>query len=53
TQVDLPTGQMSGLVEAEKLLTGIRGIGFCYLSKLDVVRHPLVQRIIDAYENRN
>jgi len=50
TQVDLPTGQVSGLIEAERLLDGLRGIGFCYLSKLDVVRHPLVQKIIEAYE---
>lgn len=50
TQIDLPSGQVSGLVEAERLLAGIRGIRFCYLSKLDVVRHPLVQRIIEAYE---
>ena len=53
TQVDLPSGQISGLVEAEKLLAGIRGLSFCYLTKLDVVRHPLVQRIIEAYEDRD
>ena len=52
TQIDLPAGQTSGLVEAERQLFGIRGIGFCYLSKLDVVRHPLVQRILEAYESR-
>jgi phosphate starvation-inducible PhoH-like protein len=51
TQVDLPAGQASGLVEAQRLLHGIRGLNFCYLTKLDVVRHPLVQRIIEAYEN--
>jgi len=52
TQIDLPAGQVSGLVEAERLLRGIRGLSFCYLTKLDVVRHPLVQRIIEAYESR-
>ena len=52
TQIDLPAGQVSGLVEAERLLAGVRGIAFCYLTKLDVVRHPLVQRIIEAYETR-
>ncbi|MCL1816941.1 MAG: PhoH family protein, partial [Clostridiales bacterium] len=51
TQVDLPLGQTSGLVEAERLLKNIRGLSFCYLTKLDVVRHPLVQRIIEAYES--
>ena len=51
TQVDLPSGQVSGLMEAERLLSGMRGLSFCYLSKLDVVRHPLVQKIIEAYEN--
>lgn len=52
TQVDLPAGQISGLIEAEQLLGGIRGVSFCYLSKLDVVRHPLVQKIIEAYERK-
>ena len=52
TQIDLPAGQVSGLMEAERLLHNLRGISFCYLSKLDVVRHPLVQKIIEAYENR-
>ena len=53
TQVDLPSGQVSGLIDAERLLNGIRGVGFCYLSKLDVVRHPLVQKIIEAYDRTN
>ena len=52
TQVDLPAGQISGLIEAERLLRGLRGLSFCYLTKVDVVRHPLVQKIIEAYENR-
>jgi phosphate starvation-inducible PhoH-like protein len=52
TQIDLPIGQNSGLVEVEKLLGNIQGIVFCYLTKIDVVRHPLIQKIIDAYENK-
>ena len=50
TQVDLPAHQHSGLVQAEALLQDINGIGFCHFSKEDVVRHPLVQKIIHAYE---
>ncbi|WP_136799699.1 MULTISPECIES: PhoH family protein [Desulfosediminicola] len=50
TQVDLPVKQHSGLVEAKKLLKNIEGIRFCTFSKADVVRHPLVQKIIQAYE---
>lgn len=50
TQTDLPAGKMSGLVEARGLLNGIEGIKFVYFSRDDVVRHPLVQKIIDAYE---
>ena len=50
TQVDLPNKNQSGLVEAKKLLKSIDGIGFCSFSKADVVRHPLVQKIIHAYE---
>ena len=50
SQIDLPKGQPSGLVEAEKLLTGVRGIEFAKFSSRDVVRHPLVARIIDAYD---
>ena len=50
TQVDLPASQKSGLVQAQALLQGIKGIGFCTFSKADVVRHPLVQKIIHAYE---
>jgi phosphate starvation-inducible PhoH-like protein len=51
TQVDLPREFFSGLIEIQKILKGIPGISFQYLSKEDVVRHPLVQRIIDAYES--
>jgi phosphate starvation-inducible protein PhoH and related proteins len=50
TQVDLPSGRVSGLTEAERILEGVDGIGFCYFSDHDVVRHPLVQRVIRAYE---
>lgn len=50
TQIDLPPGQPSGLIEAQRLLKEVEGLSFCYLSKLDVVRHPLVQKIVEAYE---
>lgn len=50
TQVDLPCGQLSGLVEIEQVLNGIEGIRFVYFSDEDVVRHKLVQEIIKAYE---
>lgn len=50
TQVDLPRGKTSGLIQIQKILKGLDGIGFCYLNESDVVRHPLVQRIIEAYD---
>lgn len=50
TQTDLPKGQMSGLIEAQQTLTGIEGIEIVLFSREDVIRHPLVQKIIDAYE---
>jgi phosphate starvation-inducible protein PhoH and related proteins len=50
TQIDLPAGRKSGLVEVKKILAHIEGIGFVYFSKDDVVRHKLVSDIIDAYE---
>lgn len=50
TQVDLPVKHHSGLLEAQKFLKSIDGIEFCNFSKADVVRHPLVQKIIQAYE---
>ncbi len=53
TQVDLPPGTVSGLVEVQELLKDIPGIRFCYFTRDDVVRHPLVQEIIDAYEARD
>ena len=50
TQIDLPRGSTSGLVEAQHVLQGVRGIGFTYFTAADVVRHPLVARIVEAYE---
>lgn len=50
TQVDLPKGVKSGLIVAEDVLKEVNGISFVYLDKSDVVRHPLVGRIIQAYE---
>jgi phosphate starvation-inducible PhoH-like protein len=51
TQIDLPRGVPSGLADAERLLNAIPGISFNYFTGKDVVRHPLVAAIIDAYEN--
>ncbi|HZK00443.1 MAG TPA: PhoH family protein [Tissierellaceae bacterium] len=50
TQVDLPRGKESGLKIVAKILQDIEGIDLVYLSKYDIVRHPLVQRVIEAYE---
>lgn len=50
TQIDLPKGRKSGLVEAEKILKDVKGIDFCYLKGVDVVRHEMVKRIISAYD---
>ena len=50
TQVDLPRGRYSGLEEAARILAPIEGIALVYLTEKDVVRHPLVQNIIKAYE---
>jgi phosphate starvation-inducible protein PhoH and related proteins len=49
TQTDLPRGATSGLVDVRARLAGIEGIEFCELGRSDIVRHPLVQRIVDAY----
>jgi phosphate starvation-inducible PhoH-like protein len=49
TQVDLPAGQLSGLEEAARVLEGVEGIAICRLTAADVVRHPLVQRLVQAY----
>ena len=50
TQIDLARGQKSGLVESARILAGVRGIAFRHFTSADVVRHPLVQKIIDAYD---
>jgi phosphate starvation-inducible protein PhoH and related proteins len=50
SQVDLPRGVTSGLAEAERILMGVKGVSFSYFTAADVVRHPLVARIIEAYE---
>jgi phosphate starvation-inducible PhoH-like protein len=50
TQIDLGRGQKSGLIEAQKILKDVRGIAFTKFLSDDVVRHPLVQKIINAYE---
>ncbi len=50
TQIDLPPSQMSGLVQAMKILKNVKGISFVELSKKDIVRHKLVTRIVEAYE---
>jgi phosphate starvation-inducible PhoH-like protein len=53
TQTDLPGGTTSGLIEAREILKDIRGIRFVFFSRDDVIRHPLVQEIIDAYERKD
>jgi len=50
SQVDLPRGVTSGLSEAERIIGGVKGVSFSYFTSADVVRHPLVARIIEAYE---
>jgi phosphate starvation-inducible PhoH-like protein len=50
TQMDLPRGTTSGLIEAQHVLAEVRGIAFTYFTAADVVRHPLVGRIVEAYE---
>lgn len=51
TQIDLPKGKHSGLVEVTKILKEVKGIDFCYLKDADVVRHDLVKKIINAYDS--
>ncbi|WP_406622242.1 PhoH family protein [Pararhodobacter zhoushanensis] len=53
TQVDLPRGMQSGLVSAERVLNGVKGISFNYFTSVDVVRHPLVARIVEAYDRQS
>jgi phosphate starvation-inducible PhoH-like protein len=50
TQIDLPTHTRSGLVEARAILDGVKGIGFVAFHDEDVIRHPLVGRIVQAYD---
>jgi phosphate starvation-inducible PhoH-like protein len=50
SQVDLPSGQTSGLADAVRLLEGIEGIGHVTFTSADVIRHELVARIVDAYD---
>jgi phosphate starvation-inducible PhoH-like protein len=53
TQIDLPTGKRSGLIEAERILSKVEGIEFVYFTDKDVVRHRLVQMIVKAYESQS
>ena len=53
TQIDLPRGVESGLVRAMNILNNVKGISFIYLTAMDVVRHPVVQRIIERYEGKH
>jgi phosphate starvation-inducible PhoH-like protein len=50
TQVDLPRGHKSGLIEAQQVLSDVRGIALTRFTSVDVVRHPLVARIVEAYD---
>jgi phosphate starvation-inducible PhoH-like protein len=52
SQVDLPKNQLSGLIDAERVLKRVKGIAICRFTSADVVRHPLVARIVDAYDKR-
>ena len=52
SQIDLPRTQLSGLIDAERVLKRVPGIAMCHLTSADVVRHPLVARIVDAYDSR-
>jgi phosphate starvation-inducible protein PhoH and related proteins len=53
TQIDLPTGKVSGLIQASEILKGTEGMSFIFFEEVDVVRHNLVQRIVRAYERYN
>jgi phosphate starvation-inducible PhoH-like protein len=52
SQIDLPKTQTSGLIDAERVLRRVKGIAICHFTSADVVRHPLVARIVDAYDKR-
>jgi phosphate starvation-inducible PhoH-like protein len=53
TQIDLPKHQKSGLKDAVEVLHGVEGVSFTFFESRDVVRHPLVARIVNAYESRD
>ena len=53
SQIDLPRNTTSGLIRALDILEGVKGISFIHLSAMDVVRHPVVQRIIERYDGNN
>ena len=53
SQIDLPKGQLSGLIDAERVLKRVKGIAVSRFTSADVVRHPLVARIVDAYDKQN
>ena len=53
TQIDLPSKSMSGLKHALKILAGVKGVSFSYFSASDVVRHPMVQHIVEAYDRES
>jgi phosphate starvation-inducible PhoH-like protein len=53
TQTDLPAGRLSGLKHVTDVLNGVEGVAFTFFDARDVVRHPLVQRIVQAYESRS
>ena len=52
SQIDLPKTQLSGLIDAERVLKRVKGIAICRFTSADVVRHPLVARIVDAYDKQ-
>ena len=51
SQIDLPNKSQSGLIEAQRLLQNINDLSICKLTQRDIIRHPLVQKIIEAYES--
>jgi len=53
TQIDLPKGVSSGLVQASKILQDVGGVSFTYFKSRDVVRHPIVQQVVDAYDRHD
>jgi phosphate starvation-inducible PhoH-like protein len=53
TQIDLPRGVGSGLVQASKILKDVAGVSFTYFKSKDVVRHPIVQKVVDAYDEHD